>query len=479
MCDEQETVYKSYTLSHEVEYASMTVKTYPFGPPTWFPRKQYKIVNYDKKRINERVEPGVGKYRSVIFSENVPSNGISFYPMTKLLCFSPPKSITIDEFSDRHSEFDPATMTIEETVEGTMISLFYNSETEQWEIATKGAVSGNYYFFRTEYLNAEKTQNTTFRKMFLDALKYDIVNVERYERTAKDVNLQEIPFIAALPTNYCYNFVVQHPENHIVNHAEFPRLVLISVYNVVGDELRAVNIPRAVYSEWDCFRNSVVEFPEIFTQELGINPMTYWSINSQWGSIHCPTSCLGATITHYGSGDRTRVDNPAYTALRELRGNNANLQYHYLCLIRMGKLDEFLTHFPAYVPVMSRFAKQYQAFAKNIHNCYVSHYALKNRDPIAPKFKTHTYRLHHEVYLPSLNRFNADTRPYAPEFHKLDMYKPAPVVGSGTSDSPIELKVEPVQEYKASIRFITLKEVHAYLLDIEPRHMLYNLNSPE
>lgn len=469
---EPETVYKSYSLSPEIGYASIAFKTYSFDCSDCSSQKQYKIMNYDKKRINDISEPDVGNYRSVIFSENT---SITETPCenrnTKLLCFSPPKSVSFDEFISRHIEFDAETMTLSETVEGTMISLFYNIELRKWEIATKGAVSGNYYFFRTEYMNIAKTQNITFRKMFIDALRYDT------NKDAKNVDLGDIPFVAALSTNYCYNFVVQHPENHIVNQVEFPRLVVISVYNIVSDEFRAINIPRVIFENWNCFYNSVVEFPEIYDTFLpkeGImtaRPMTYWSINSLWAGIQCPASCLGVTITHSISGDRSRINNPAYIELRELRGNNANLQYHYLCLLRMKKLDEFLLHFSGYTSIMRRFDTQYRTFAKNIHKCYVSHYVVKNKVPITPKYRTHIYRLHHDVYLPSLNRIRHETLSYNVDTNVHKSYS--------STEHVVPINTELTPKYRSQVRLITLREVFTYLISIEPRHLLYSINSDE
>lgn len=430
---ERETVYKSYNLDADIAYESLRFKSYPFDDSEIFMNHQYRVVNYDKKTINDISQPDIGIYRSVIFSEIMIGDGT--ISDTKLLCFTPPKSISYNEFILRYPVFDNKSIILNETVEGTMMSLFYNFDMMKWEISTKGAISGNYYYYRTEYANVNKTQNTTFRKMFMDALKYNMTS----EILAKDIELDSIPFVQGLPKQYCYNFVVQHPENHIVKYIMFPRLAIISVYEIFNEECRAVNIPRDVYQEWDCFIGSVIEFPIIYSTQYnaieGYN--SYNDILNNFGTINCPSSCLGITMTHSVTGDRTRIDNPAYLELKELRGNNANMQYYFLCLMTMNKVEEFLYHFPSYIPMMMKFDAQYRTFAKNIHKCYMSHYVFKNRVPIPQKYYIIAKQIHYTVYIPSISPDRSNTR------------------------------------------FITLNEVFNYLLNMEPRHLLFAINKSD
>ena len=50
------------------------------------------------------------------------------------------------------------------------MNLFYDPRRETWEIATKGAIGGNYWYYRTQY-GEKDTSQLTFREMFNDALK--------------------------------------------------------------------------------------------------------------------------------------------------------------------------------------------------------------------------------------------------------------------------------------------------------------------
>ena len=119
--------------------------------------RTYNILNYDRAYVcNNDYENS--KYRSLVIS----------FPEKKLLCFSCPKSITFDSFITKYPVLDSEIL-VNDIIEGTMINLFYDDRIQNWQIATKSAVGGNYWYFRNQYDNTEKTQKT-FNEMFLEAL---------------------------------------------------------------------------------------------------------------------------------------------------------------------------------------------------------------------------------------------------------------------------------------------------------------------
>ena len=91
---------------------------------------QYKILNYHLICDND---DSLGLYRSIIVS----------HPENKIVCFSPPKSVTLDHFKETNPDITNPDIFINEIIEGTMINLFYDSRIESWQIATKGAIGGN------------------------------------------------------------------------------------------------------------------------------------------------------------------------------------------------------------------------------------------------------------------------------------------------------------------------------------------------
>jgi hypothetical protein len=330
----------------------------------------YTILKYDEKYVCNNDEK-LGKYRSVVFSN----------PESKLLCFTPPKSITSDLFKERiENESDVITT---ELIEGTMLSLFWDDRINSWELASKGAISANYWFYRTEYPGIEGGKQKTFRRMFLDVFGASLT---------EDIN--DLVSINELPrgedgSRICYNFVLQHPENHIVLDIQNPRLYLVSVYRILSEKNTAEFIPPKTYTSFVSGTNQVIEFPK------EINPST----DLEW---YTP----GIMYLNTATGDYSSVDNPAYMEIKALRGNNPNLHYQYLCLLRMGKVIEFLRHFPKYKKIFSEFYNQFRDFVTNTHQYYVLHFIKKDKKEIPKNYYMLIQRLHKEVYLASLNKEN-------------------------------------------------------------------------
>ena len=334
----------------------------------------YTILNNDATCITFDDEV-LRFYRSVILDEN-----------NHLLSFAPPNSIELDKFVEKYP-----TITNEiyanEIIEGTMINLFYDNRIQSWEIATRGAIGGHYWYYRTQY-SVDRQEHTekqrTFREMFLDALRYN-----------RQDSLNSVSLLQELPKQYCYSFVVQHPDNHIVLPISSPRLFLVSVYDL--NEKRAVYIPPPVYEEWDCFQNSVVEFPQRYESA------SYDDLRAKYCHVQSEYSHMGIMFTNLMTAERAAMQNPVYEMVKKLRGNNPNLQYQYFCLKRANQLPIFFNYFSEYKNLFYLFEKQYQDFITNVHQSYFSYYVKKEGLPIAKKFFIHASKIHHSIYLPSLN----------------------------------------------------------------------------
>lgn len=213
-----------------------------------------------------------------------------------------------------------------------------------------------------------------------------------------------MPILEYLPKNYCYSFVLQHPDNHIVLPINEPHLFLVAVYEIV-DACTVKFVPPHIYETWSVFTDSTIEFPKKY--EL----TTYKELEDAYGSIHSDYSSMGVMFTNVRTGERAALSNPVYEEIKKLRGNNPNLQYQYFCLLRSGQVDKFLEYFPTYKKVFMQFSKQYQDFITNVHQSYFSYYVKKEGVPIAKKYFIHASKIHHQIYLPSLNNSNNNNKP--------------------------------------------------------------------
>ena len=345
----------------------------------------YKIIKYDDKYVCDNDE-NLGKYRSVIVSE--PEGG--------LLCYSPPKSITQELFSERNSDINVTDITVNEIIEGTMISLFWDDRINGWELATKGAIGGNYWFYRTKYPNIDRSMDQkTFRRMFMDAL-----------RASDNQDLNDLALLNELPKGthddrICYNFVLQHPDNPIVLTVDQPVLYLVSVYGIQTSANKAIYVSPETYygwKVWDAFAD-LIHFPsEQFDRTGNYDGLA----NNYCSSLSNPNS-VGVMMTNKHTGHRMCIENESYKVKKELRGNNPNLQYQFLCLKRVDKITEFIDHFPQYKKIFFRFHRQYEDFITQLHQSYVSYYVKKEGKPISKRFFPLIHKLHHDVYLPSIS----------------------------------------------------------------------------
>jgi hypothetical protein len=336
--------------------------------------REYRLLKYDDKYVCDNDEE-TGIYRSVIFSE----------PNEELLCFTPPKCLTFELFKERNPGFENILVT--ENVEGIMISLFWDFVIQKWEIASKGAVGGNYWFFRTQYEESTKTEQKTFRQMFLEALKIDSLECIVIDQLPKGDD----------KTKFCYNFVLQHPDNHIVIPIEYPKLYLVSVYGINKEQKNATFVSPDIYQAWNVFYElqGIIHFPVVLQEN------TIEEYNEYFKEQYM---IPGIMFLNTETGDRACLENPAYIEAKNIRGNNPNLHYQYLCLRRIDKVLDFLQYFPQYKKIFSKFSQQFDSFVTNVYESYKSYYIKKEGKTISKKYFPLIYKLHHEVYIPSLHK---------------------------------------------------------------------------
>jgi hypothetical protein len=328
----------------------------------------YYILRYDKDNMVDDIK----KYRSVIFDNN-----------NKLVCYSLPKSIPFNEFVENNNDINDDNVVITEIIEGTMINLFYDSEIDKWQLSSKGSVGCDYFFYRNGYdKKMKKNDQKTFKQMFLEALRTDKLDTI--------TNL--------LPKEYCYNFVLQHPDNHIVLSVDNPRLYLTTVWLLESNNtVKYIPQTEFMHSVWAKSLYELIYFPKIYEKIDNYDEMNKLYINDNCQLI------TGLMYINIVTGDRCSIIHSNYKKMKELRGNNPNLQYQYLCLKKINKVKEFLAYFPQYNDQFLNFFNEYKNFLKNLHQSYFNlHIKRNNSIEINKKYLYHVKKLHYEVYLPSL-----------------------------------------------------------------------------
>ena len=309
-----------------------------------FNNKIYHILKYNKCNLNEN--PELGLCRSIIFS-----NG-------EINVFSPPKSITFDSFKNKYNIQE---VFCEEIIEGTMINLFYDKEKTCWNIATKSSVGGKIKYFQDQ---------PKFNELFEEICDFLNLDLEDFDK------------------NFMYSFVMQHPKNRIVLPSPAMKLYLISIYKIQNLEIE--EIPRENYNLLNM--NKIfckLWFPYRFMSE------SYERLQNDFGSLNTHIYCIGIMIKSY-DGNRTKIINPNYKNIKDLKGNNSKLQYQYMCLRKDNKVKDYLFYFPEAKNDFSKFRKQIHDYTNELFTNYISCFIKKENElkNYFLNFRIHMYNLH-------------------------------------------------------------------------------------
>jgi len=319
----------------------------------------YKVVRYDKKFLSSDLIPSYGLCRSVIINNK-----------NKVVGFAPPKSIPSEQFIEKYNDVPPGVVA-EEFIEGTMVNVFWDDSIGshgKWEISTRNTVGATSSFYKGK-------QTKTFREMFFEA--------------AKQVNLE----FSLLDKKYSYSFILQHPENRIVVPFKKPTLYLAGVFSIVYENKQ---IFVDVYDHQNFrkifYENKLmnVKFPEQYTFSK------YSELIEKYGSMNTSYDIVGVVLHNKLTGERTKIRNPVYEQVRNLRGNQPNLQYQYLCLRQNGKVGDFLKFYPENKKDFAGFRDQLHLFTNTLFSNYISCYIKKERPlkEFSEQYRTHMFTIH-------------------------------------------------------------------------------------
>ena len=326
---------------------------------------EYKVIRYDKNFLCIDLIPSYGLARSIIVNS-----------ANKVVGFAPPKSYNAELFFNKYSE-NTTGIQAEEFVEGTMINVFFDtsiSGTGSWEISTRNTVGATSSFFKS-------TSSKTFRQMFMEA--------------ASECKLD----IGKLEKELCYSFVIQHPENRIVVPFSKPQLYLVGVYHInnVFNDITVTAYDAQEYRKFFSEIGTTIKFPQIYDFKK------YSELIEKYGSMNTSYNVVGVVIHNKNTGERTKIRNPVYEQVRNLRGNQPKLQYQYLCLRKEGKVRDFLQFYPENKSEFSTFRDQVHLFTNTLYSNYVSCYIKKEKPLIefSQQYRTHMFNIH-KVYMDEL-----------------------------------------------------------------------------
>jgi hypothetical protein len=333
------------------------------------------------------------KYRSVVVNQT----------SQKVVSFSLPKAIGNAAFVVKNPSIIADNIVLSEIIEGTMINMFFDVDTQMWEIATKSNIGGNTVYNRTDFYGTHEF--SSFRTMFCEALG-----------TTTDAFPTD-PVFNDFIANWSYSFVLQHPKNHIVHDNREPRLYLVAVYQM-NEDGNIQYVPQSV------FQNAIVHekiwFPRVYTESeltgrfevnmrMCIMPLTFGGdkvVKTVTTDTVCEyfTHCVDANMTvgcmaiNVETGDRTKFIRSEYLYMKSVRGNHPNIKYAYHEMVRENKVHIFLHVFPQYTALFNQFYQELIGYVDSMFYYYCALFV--NKQKIVPKTKMAIlHRIHQEVYV--------------------------------------------------------------------------------
>ena len=317
---------------------------------------EYKIIRYNKDILINDLIPSYGLLRSVIFNKN-----------NQVVSFAPPKSCLADQFITKYA-IKTNYILAQEFVEGTMINVFYDPSVLAWKIATKNTVDAEVYFYKKE-------NGKTFNAMFFEACKQNNFDLEMLNK------------------QFCYSFVLQHPENRIVVPFQSPQLYLVEAYEIINAENVTV-VPQNINQIRTAghLQNTTIRFPEVYEFT------SYTELIEKFASANTPYNVMGIVVKNVLTNERTKIRNPIYEEVRHLKGNQTKQQYQYLHLRKEGKLPEYLKYYPESKKEFSECREKVHIFTNALYQNYLACYVRKEKPlkEFGSQFRTHMFNLHQQ-----------------------------------------------------------------------------------
>jgi hypothetical protein len=340
---------------------------------------EYKGAKYELYNIEN---PSAYYYKTSAYRSAIVSNG-------RLVCLAPAKSIPFNDYvyvmnevvgvygGTREEVVEPPSANLRyfnsQVVEGTMINLFWDEAHSTWEIASRKNIGCNYWYFKDPAGGISK--QLTFREMFLEALAIGSL-----------ADLETDADFAFLNKECSYSFVLQHPQNHLVELIEKPAAYMTYIY-------------RIEHKDGQPFYSYVKPDP------TAGNGRIRYPVDDQTPSSDGVSSFAGSMMINYETGMRRTHYREEYLELKALRGNNPSLYYQYLTLRKIQKVADFLTHFPQYAELFTKYEEQFNRFKARLHQMYMDIRVFKKvriADISSKRDKYFVEKLHYEVFLPGL-----------------------------------------------------------------------------
>ena len=254
----------------------------------------------------------------------------------------------VKEYPDTYEYSDFNSVVIEEAIDGTLIKLFFYDN--KWHVSTNRCIDASTAFWIC---------NKSFYDLFMEA--------------ATNINFDN------LNKTYSYAFILQHPRSRNVTKYSVPNLIYVYSFdhvnnnNVVDNNLSFLSTPkRYAFSSWDEMMASV--------------PTLNYDIEGY--------------IIYNNKKEITKIVNPTFKLVKEMKGNTPDMIYRCLVLYKLGKMETFLQYYPEYTQNFNYIKSFIFNLVNKFFMLYITRYVKKQPVSVPPHYEIILNHLHKD-YLES------------------------------------------------------------------------------
>lgn len=294
--------------------------------------------------------------KDIVFNEDIMKcRGLILDYKNNIVCAPPFKSIDPSSLLSL-SEEEQNKIIYEDFIDGTMINIFYYNG---WHISTRSCLGANCRWYSKK----------NFSELFEDCKDFDIEN---------------------LNSEYCYNFVLKHPDNRIVTSYDISSLVLVGAYKIQNNVINFLELNNVQLELKE--KNINIDIPKNYTFNSLTEAFNY--------VCTLPYDNQGLVLKY--NNYRSKFINPHYNYVRTLRGNNNNPKYLFFELRKSNLTNEFLNYYPEYQEQFDTYLQELYSMTQNLFNFYQEYRVKKNieYDDIDYEYRPLVYKLH-GIYLNS------------------------------------------------------------------------------
>lgn len=230
---------------------------------------------------------------------------------------------------------------VEDAIDGTQIRLYYFED--KWVVTT------------ARCFTAERSR-WNYVKSYLELFN-DVKHLIDFSKLNKENT---------------YTFILRHIENRIVEEITENTLYHIHTRNnkTLEEVEEDIGVKKPTTYKFDSFEDLEHE-------------LNYFTYNN-----------MGYVIRY--ENKRYMFHSKEYDEIKELKGNNYNIKYHYFDLKKKNKLEDFLIYFPEYKILFEEVVKEFISLCEKIHSLYLQKFIKKEIEfkDMEKEFTHIVYHLH-------------------------------------------------------------------------------------